>query len=463
MSHVDRAALAALVEEAARRAASYVRRVDERPVFPGEATRAALARLRTALPEQGLAPEAVLALLDEVGSPNTVATTGGRYHGYVMGGTLPAALAANVLAAAWDQCAGLRQMSPVAETLESVAAGWLRAAFGLPEGTAVGFVSGATMANLTGLAAGRHALLSRAGWDVEARGLFGAPELEVIVGDDVHISVLKALGLLGLGRERVTRVPVDGEGRMIADELPKPSQPALVCLQAGNVNSGAFDPIAAVLARLEGSGSWVHVDGAFGLWAAASPRHAALVAGLEGVDSAAVDAHKWLNVPYDSALAFCRDEAALTEAMRLRAPYLTAQPDAPPSAREPAELTPQMSRRARGIEVWAALLSLGRSGLAELVERCCAHARRFARELEAAGFEVLNEVVLNQVLVAFGDDARTEAVIRALQEEGTTWCGGTSWRGRRAMRISVSSWATTEADVTRSLEAMVRLGRDAAR
>ena len=413
-----------------------------------------LAELFRELPEAPQDPATVLALLDELGSPATMATTGGRYFGFVVGGVLPATLAATWLASAWDQCAGVKALSPAAAAIEELALRWVVDVLRLPPGTAGGFVTGATMANLTALAAARHRLLERAGWDVEARGLFGAPGLEVVVGGEVHVSLLKALALLGLGRERVSRVPVDGQGRMRADTLPPLGPRSILCLQAGNVNTGAFDPAPALVSAARSAGAWVHVDGAFGLWAAASPARAHLMEGMAEADSWAVDAHKWLNVPYDSGLALCRDAEAMRSALATSAAYLV-QGD----GREPDHFTPEMSRRARGVEVWAALASLGRRGLADLVERTCGHARRFATGLAAVGYEVLNEVALNQVLVRFVDDATTHRVVAALQEDGTCWCGGTVWQGRAAMRISVASWATTDADVERSLEAMLRIAR----
>jgi len=310
------------------------------------------------------------------------------------------------------------------------------------------------MANFAGLAAARHALLERQGWDVEARGLFGAPPITVVVGDEVHVSLLKALSMLGLGRERVVRVPVDGQGRMRPDALPNLSPSTLLCLQAGNVNTGAFDPAAEIMPVARQAGAWVHVDGAFGLWALACPPRSKLAEGIEGADSLATDAHKWLNVPYDSGLAFVREPLHLRAAMSASAAYLIEV-----AQREPNHYVPEMSRRARGVEIWAALRSLGRSGLAELVERNCRQASRFAEVLRNAGYEVLNQVVLNQVLVSFGDAARTRDVIRRLQEDGTCWCGGTEWQGRTAMRISVSSWATSDADVERCLEAILRIAK----
>ena len=395
----------------------------------------------------------LLALLDEAGSPATVATAGGRYFGFVIGGSLPAALAANWLAGAWDQNAGLAAASPVAARLEAVALRWLLDALGLPADAGGGFVSGATMANFSGLAAARHVILQSAGWDVEADGLFGAPPITVVVGEEVHVSLLKALSLLGLGRERVLRVPVDGQGRMRPEALPRISGPTIICIQAGNVNTGAFDPADEICGIAHEAGAWVHVDGAFGLWAAAAPARRYLVSGVDQANSWATDAHKWLNVPYDCGLVFCRQAGDLRAALTHNAAsYLVGG-----GQREPMEYTPEMSRRARGVEVWAALRVLGRSGLAEMVERCCRHARRFAEGLAASGYEILNQVDLNQVLVSFGDPDRTRAVIEAVQKDGTCWCGGTTWQGRTAMRISVSSWATTGEDVERSLEAISRI------
>lgn len=440
-----------ILREAAERAGVYLEGVDARTVAPTAEAIARLHQLGGDLPLDGENAGLVLRLLDEVGSPATVANAGGRYFGFVNGGAIPAALGANVLAAAWDQNAALRVMSPVAAVLEEISLGWLVGVLGLPETCGGAFVTGATMANFACLAAARHALLARAGWDVEANGLFGAPPITVVVGEQAHASMKKALALLGLGRERVQVVAADEQGRMIASELPRISGPTIVCIQAGNVNSGAFDPAWEICRKKEDA--WVHVDGAFGLWAAASPLRAHLAVGLGDADSWATDAHKWLNVPYDSGLAFTRDAHALRVAMSVTdAAYLT-----PGEQREPMHYTPESSRRARGIEVWAALRSLGRNGLADMIERTCRHAVRFAEGLAAAGYAVLNDVVLNQVLVSFGP--RTPEVIRRVQQDGTCWCGSTVWRGRPAMRISVSSWKTTEEDVTRSLEAIVRIAR----
>ena len=442
-----------LLADAGRRSARYLAGLDARPVQAVPTALAGLARLESPLNDEPLDPAVVLAELDELVSPATMAMAGPRFFGFVIGGTLPAALAANWLAAAWDQNAALGPVTPGVNRIEAVALRWLLDVLGLPPDTQGAFVTGATMANFTALAAARHALLRRAGWNVEADGLFGAPPVTVIVGDEAHPTLLKALGLLGLGRRRVVRLPVDRQGRVRAEALPKLQGPTIVCLQAGNINTGAFDPFEPICDVARAAGAWVHVDGAFGLWAQASPRLAPLSRGVEKADSWATDAHKWLNVPYDSGLAFVREPGALPAAMAITAEYLPS----PGSERSPSDFTPELSRRARGVEVWAALRSLGRSGLAEMFERNCRQARRFADGLASAGFEILNDVVLNQVLVSFGTPETTRQVISAVQADGTCWCGGTVWQGRCAMRISVCSWATTDEDVERSLAAILRL------
>jgi glutamate/tyrosine decarboxylase-like PLP-dependent enzyme len=445
-----------LLRLAADRARDYLAGLGERAVAPAAAALAGLAELEGPLPAVPGDPAAVIALLDRVGSPATMASAGGRYFGFVVGGSLPVALAANWLAGAWDQNVGSAVLSPIGAALEAAAERWLRELFALPPGSVVAFVSGATMANFTCLAAARHAVLARAGWDVESQGLVGAPAVTLAVGAEVHPSVLKALGLLGFGRGRVVSVAVDGQGRMRPDALPRLSGPTIVCVQVGNVNTGACDPVREFCARARDAATWVHVDGAFGLWAAAAPERAHLVDGLAEADSWATDAHKWLNVPYDSGLAFVCDADALRAAMAVTAAYLPTS-----ETRQPDDYTPELSRRARGVEVWAALRTLGRAGLADLIERTCRHAVRFAAGLRQEGYEILNDVVLNQVLVSFGDEAVTRRVIAGIQADGTCWCGGTVWQGHTAMRISVSSWATTEADVERSLAAMLSIARQA--
>ncbi|MDQ2766327.1 MAG: aminotransferase class V-fold PLP-dependent enzyme [Gemmatimonadota bacterium] len=444
-----------LLRDAADRASTYLEGLDSRPVAPTADSIAALAQFDGALPERGIDPAAVLAQLDDIGSPGTSASAGGRYFGFVIGATLPAALAANMLATSWDQNAGLVVISPTTAKLETVALRWLLDALHLPSTSAAGFVTGATMANFTCLAAARHALLARVGWDVEAQGLFGAPPLTVVVGEEVHITALKALAMLGLGRARVTRVPTDEQGRMRADRVPPLDDRTILLLQAGNVNTGAVDPMAEIVPKARDAGAWVHVDGAFGLWAAATPSRATLIEGVDGADSWALDAHKWLNVPYDSGVAICRDRDALRGATAVSAAYLVQGAE-----REPCEYVPELSRRARGVDVWAALSALGRVGIAEMVERNCRQAARFADGLRDAGYEILADVVLNQVLVSFGDDETTRRVIAGIQIDGTCWCGGTIWHGRTAMRISVSSWATTDHDVELSLAAMTRVASE---
>ena len=440
-----------LLMDAARRGAAYLDGIGSRRVSPGKEEIAALESLRRPLPAEPEAASEVLRILDEIGSPATVANAGGRYFGFVNGGSVPASVAANVLAAAWDQNGAMRVMSPVAAVLEEVALDWARELLGLPSESAGALVTGATMANATCLVAARHALLEHKGWDVESRGLFGAPEFRIIAGEEAHASLKKAMAFVGLGRNRFEVVPTDEQGRIRARDFPRLQEPALVCLQAGNVNTGAFDPAGEICEMAHESGSWVHIDGAFGLWAACAPARRHLTAGFEKADSWATDGHKWLNVPYDCGLAFVRNGQALRRALSLEAAYLPSS-----AAREPMHWTPESSRRARGVEVWAAIQSLGASGVADLVERTCRHAQRFANALRGVGYEILNEVVINQVLVSFGSDEKTRAVIAAIQEDGTCWCGGTVWHGRTALRISVSSWATTEADVQQSIDAMLR-------
>jgi glutamate/tyrosine decarboxylase-like PLP-dependent enzyme len=440
-----------LLVDAAARARRYLAALPSRAVAPSPQALTQLDRLGGPLPEGYSEPAGVLARLDELVSPATMAMAGPRFFGFVIGGALPVSVAASWLATAWDQNTGLHAATPGTSQLETVSLGWLLELLDLPRDAAGAFVTGATVANLTALAAARHRVLANVGWSVEADGLFGAPPVTVIVGAEAHTTLFKALGVLGLGRSRVHRVPVDNQGRMRADALPRIAGPTILCVQAGNVNSGAFDPFAEVVAVARSAGAWVHVDGAFGLWARTSSAHAPLTQGLELADSWATDAHKWLNVPYDSGLAFVRDAEALRAAMAVTAEYLptTAQPN-------PSDFTPELSRRARGVEIWATIASLGREGISEMVQRCCRHARRFASALASAGHEILNEVVLNQVLVSFGTPERTRAVIEAIQQDGTCWCGVTVWQGRTAMRISVCSWATTDEDVERSLQAMLR-------
>jgi len=444
-----------ILEDAAKRAIAYLDGLDSRGVAPAPEAVEKLKLLDQRLPDESGDPAATLKLLDEVCSPASMAMAGPRFFGFVIGGSLPVSLAANWLAGAWDQNAAYYNSTPAVAQVEQIALRWLLDLFDLPRESGGGFVTGATMANFTALAAARNAVLKRAGWNVEADGLFGAPPITVIVGGEVHVSPVKALGMLGLGRSRLIKVPVDNQGRMRVDSLPSLSGPTIVLVQAGNVNTGAFDPMDEVCEIAHRANAWVHVDGAFGLWALPVPSLNHLTVGMAKADSWATDFHKWLNVPYDSGLALVRDADALQAAMAVTAEYLPS--DSP--YRNPSDFVPELSRRARGVEVWAALRALGRKGVVELVERNCRQARRFADGLRSADCQVLNDVVLNQVLVSFGDAETTRKVISGIQSDGTCWCGGTVWQGKIAMRISVSSWATTDDDVEKSLEAMLRVAR----
>ena len=420
-------------------------------MFPDAAALDALAAFDETLSVDGEPIDATLRMLDEVGSPATVASTGADYFGFVTGGTLPAALGASWLASAWDQNAALPVMSPVAATLHGVVRRWLLDLLGLPGGSAVAFVTGATVANASCLAAGRDALLAGVGWDATEDGLFGAPPVTVVIGEQAHSTLRKSLGLVGLGRRRVIEVPADDQGRLRADRLPDDvSGPVLVCAQAGEVNTGAFDPFDAIADWTAERDGWLHVDAAFGLWACADPARRHLVAGLDRADSWATDGHKWLNVTYDCGIAFVRRPADLARSFRAVAGYL-------PSADqfEAMHHTPQSSQRARQIEVWAALRTLGRAGVERLVADACDAAEAIASRLRAAGATIVNDVVLNQVLVRFGDAATTTAVLAEVQADGRVWCGPTTWRGEPAMRISVSSWRTTVDDAQRAADVII--------
>ncbi len=458
-----------LLAETAGIAADYLERIPDRPVGSEAGVEELRASLGGPLPEGPADPREVIEHLAAAAEPGLVASPGGRYFGFVIGGALPAALAADWLTSAWDQNAGLYVAGPAAATVEEVAGAWTAELLGLPGGVSFGFVTGCQMAHVTALAAARHSVFARVGWDVNERGLIGAPPVYVVVGEERHTTVDRALRLLGFGAACIVPVAADGQGRMepgaLRETLERLDGPAIVCAQAGNVNTGAVDPLEAIADSAQAAGAWLHVDGAFGLWAAASPALRHLVAGAERADSWATDAHKWLNVPHDSGIALCAHPEAHRAAMSVRAGYLIHAESGGP--RDELDWNPDFSRRARGFPVYAAIRSLGRSGIAELVERCCAHARRFAEALAAdPRVEVLNEVVLNQVLVRFLDqdgdhDAYTRAVVQAVQSDGTCWLGGTTWHGMGAVRISVSSWATTSEDVERSLEAILRAVADA--
>ncbi|MCU1381772.1 MAG: aspartate aminotransferase family protein [Acidobacteria bacterium] len=445
--------------------------IASRAARPVRAT-ATLGELRHALagplPEHPIDPTAVIDALARAVDPGLVTTTGPRYFGFVIGGALPATVAAEWLTAVWDQAATLYVMSPAAAVVEEIAGAWLIDLFGLPPHSSFGFVTGCHMANFTALCAARHELLRRAGWDVEADGLQGAPRLRVLVGAEVHVSVVAALRMLGIGSNQIVRVAADDQGRMRPDALAAAldagaaETPTIICAQAGNVNSGAFDPLDAIADLAGGHQAWLHVDGAFGLWAAVSSTLTHHVRGLARVDSCATDAHKWLNVPYDSGLVFVAHPAAHRAAMSMSAAYLVRSPDEP---REPMDWVPESSRRARGFAVYAALRSLGRSGVRDMIDRCCRLARRFADRLaQEPSIRILNDVVLNQVLVRIEPagkdaDAATRDALRIVQEEGVCWLGGSRWHDMDAMRISVSNWATTDDDVDRSADAIIRTAR----
>lgn len=431
-----------ILEMAKDYAVRYLEELPEKRAFPTPESIKELEKLAIPLPGSGTSAEEVIRLLNTVGSPNTVASNGGRYFGFVFGGTLPAALGANWLAGVWDQNAVFKVTSPIAAQLEKVAGSWLLDLLRLPSGSAVGFVTGTTMANFCGVLAARHAIYARNGWNSKAKGINGAPPIRVVVGEEIHASMLRALILAGFGTDNLVRVPTDEQGRILAGQLPLLDESTLVCVQAGNVNTGAIDPVGDICRAAKEKGAWVHIDGAFGLWARVSPEKSLLAEGCELADSWAIDLHKWLNVPYDSGLVVCKEPRKLQEALSVSAAYLPDSVEA-----EPYFYTPEMSRRARGIETWAALYSLGKEGVVELIGRCCRLAERFAENLGKAGFRILNEVSLNQVLVAFGDAELTNRVIKKIQEDGTCWCGGTVWKGMTAMRISVSSWMTTEEDI----------------
>jgi glutamate/tyrosine decarboxylase-like PLP-dependent enzyme len=455
-----------LLRRTAELVAEYRAGVGDRPVAPPFDA----ARLREQLggagplPAEGAKPDAVIEQLATALEPALTGTAGPRWFGFVMGGSLDSATGADMLATGWDQVAFNPTTSPTAAVVEEVAGAWLKHVLGLPESASFGFVTGGQAANNVGLATGRHSVLARAGWDVERDGLAGAPRIRVVASEERHATVDRALRLLGIGAGAVEEVPANANGAIDPHALEAtlaagPQAPTLVCLQAGNVNTGACDDLAATCDAAHRHGAWAHVDGAFGLWAAASPSRRHLTAGLEAADSWALDGHKWLNVPYDSGYVFCADSDAHAAAMSYTAAYLVGQDEG--AARVPANYVPESSRRARGLPTWAALRELGTDGVAELVDRCCALAARFGERLGALdGVEIGNEIVLNQVLARFGSDERTDELIAAVQRDGTCWMGGTTRRGRRYMRISVSNWSTTEADVDRSVETIAGLLRD---
>ena len=437
----------------------FLSTVDDRHVGTTATRDALAAALGGPLPENSSDPAAVIDQLAAAADPGVVATAGGRYFGFVTGGSHPSAVGADWLLSAWDQNGALYVMSPAAAVIEDVAAGWVLDVLGLPNTSSVGFVTGAHMANLTALAAARHEMLRRVGWDVEADGLQGAPRVHVVVGAEAHVSIFAALRLVGFGVNTIRRAQADDQGRMdpeaLGRELRECNGPTIVCAQAGHVATGAFDPLARIAAVTRAHGAWLHVDGAFGLWAAASPALQRLTAGLELADSWATDGHKWLNVPYDCGIVICAQSSAHRAAMSQFASYLIRGTD---EQRNGMDWVPESSRRVRAVPVYATMRALGRRGIADLVERCCALARRMADRLRREpGIEILNDVVLNQVLVRCGE--ATAPVITRVQQEGVCWLGGTTWQGRDAMRVSVSGWRTTEEDIDRSADSIIRAWR----
>lgn len=439
----------ALLDYARDAAARYVNEIGAREVMPSESALAELATLKESMPPSPSDPFSVIRQLEQLGSKTTVATTGGRFFGFVVGGALPVTVAANWLATAWDQNAGNWILSPIAAELEDVSAAWLLDLFDLPRTATVGFVTGSTMGAFSAFAAARSALLRRVGWDVKHRGFNGAPRLRIVVSEELHPTNLAALGYAGFGLDDVERCPTDGQGRIIPGQMPRLDDRTIVVVQAGNINSGDFDPFKEICENARAAGAWVHVDGAFGLWARTSSRLRSLTEGLELADSWSVDGHKWLNLPQDSAIYICRDAEAVNDVFGVQATYLVRD-----EKRQPNTLTPELSRRARGVEWWAALKTLGASGVEEMIDRCCRHARRFAQGLASAGYEVMNDVVLNQVVFKCRRESGTRDALKRIQQSGVTWLGPTHWKDHFAMRISVSSWVTTEEDVERSLEAM---------
>ncbi|MCF8474341.1 MAG: aminotransferase class V-fold PLP-dependent enzyme [Emcibacter sp.] len=437
-----------ILNDSKERALKFLAQVDERRVFPHQQAIDGLSAFNESLPEEGLGDLNTLDLLDRVGAPAAVANMGKRYFGFVVGGSLPVAVAANWLMTAWDQVASYHLTSPMADRVEKVAAGWILDILDLPRESAVGFVTGATVASFTALSAARHKILNDQGFDVENDGLYGAPKITVVVSQEVHVTILKALSMLGLGKNNIIRVPTDNNGAIDITKFPELGPNTLVCVQAGNVNSGAFDPIDEICTLAHKAGAWVHVDGAIGLWARTSKKLADQVKGIEKADSWSTDGHKWLNVPYDNGIVICRHKDALRGAMSTVAAYVRGAEDAA------KDVVPEFSRRGRGIDVWAALRSLGRKGIGQMIERNCNQARNLAAELKnIENIFIHNDVVLNQIVVSYGTEDMTKTLIDYMQQEGTCWFGSTIWKGRETFRISISSWKTTDEDIILTAEA----------
>ncbi|MFH1074720.1 MAG: aminotransferase class V-fold PLP-dependent enzyme [Candidatus Firestonebacteria bacterium] len=446
-----------LFEKAKCYAYAYMNKINDRPVFPSKESIDRLSVFDEPLRESSCDPGKILDLLHEYGSPSTVAQTGGRYYGFVNGSSIPVALAVKWLSDVWDQNPALYVMSPIASHLEVVCEKWLVELLGLPVGTAAGFVSGTSIATMCGITAGRNEILRRQNWDINVKGLFNAPKIRIVIGEQAHASVIRALSLLGFGKEQILRVPVDSQGSLDQDKLPLLDERTILILQAGNVSSGSFDPFETVCNKANKAGSWVHIDGAFGLWAAASGRKKILTKGFEKADSWSADAHKTLNAPYDCGIIFCKSREALSMAMQVSGSYFHYS-----DKRDGMLFTPDMSRRARAVELWAILKYLGKSGVEEIVDGLCARAEQFSKQLSEAGFNILNKIVFNQVLVSCGTEEETTNTLKAVQESGECWCGGSVWNGKHVIRISVCSWATTAEDIDRSVAAFIK-ARETAR
>lgn len=440
------------VRLASEYAIEYVSSIHDRRVIPSKSDLDALNKFNEALPEVGSDCLTVLEMLHLYASPATVATTGGRYFGLVVGGTTPASMAASILTSAWDQIAIMDSTAPSAIHLERIAGKWLLELLNLPTKSSVGFTTGSSVANLVALAAARNAQYEKQGLNLNEMGLSGVAPLRIVLSSQAHVTIRKALGLLGFGNSQFIEIPCDSEGRIVVDKFPEVGPDTIVCLQAGNVNSGACDPFNEIVQRVKSAGAWVHIDGAFGLWAGASANKKHLVAGVELADSWAVDAHKWLNTPYDCGVIICKEPDRVHQVMSTLAPYLTEGQNVPPK-----DMIPEFSRRARGVEVWAAIKEMGRSGVSDLIDRCCEYALLLSLGLKNIGYLILNEVVLNQVVVTIGSQEELHQIITQVQDEGVCWFGETHWKGTYAFRLSVSSWATTEEDIERTLASIKKV------
>lgn len=437
-----------IFEEALQYAFQYIDEVYDRNIYPSEEALADLTHFEESLPQKSGNASEVLKQLHTYGAPATMAQIGGRYHGFVNGSSVPVGQAAKMLGTFWDQNTAMHVISPIVSKLEAVVEGWLKELFNLPQKTVAGFVSGTSMANLCGLAAARYRILQKQGWDINEQGLHSAPPIRIVTGKHAHSTVLKAISILGLGKQNIEWVEVDEQGRMIAEKMPELDAHTILILQAGNVNSGSFDPLEAACKKAQSADAWVHIDGAFGLWATAVEKLGHLTQGMNLATSWAVDGHKTLNTPYDSGIVLCADKEALVSALHMTAGYIILSKE-----RDGMFYTPEMSRRARIIELWAVMRYLGKAGIDEMVYGMYERAQQFAEGLsQIEGFEVLNEVVFNQVMIACENDAMTDAVITKVQEMRECWVGGSSWNGKRIIRISVCSWATTEEDVDRSVK-----------